>query len=65
MKLDYLYELNNFLRKNDINFIYTLNLGLTGFLFNDFSENHSIYIVMVKKSYHMTYSPMKKKKVDM
>ena len=31
------------LRKNNINFIYTLNLGLTGFLFNDFGENHFIY----------------------
>jgi len=43
MKLEDLYELNNFSRKNNINFIYTLNLGLTGFLFNDFGENHSIY----------------------
>ena len=43
MKLEELYELNNFTRKNNINFIYTLNLGLTGFLFNDFGENHSIY----------------------
>ena len=43
MKLEDLYELNNFSRKNNIKFIYTLNLGLTGFLFNDFGENHSIY----------------------
>ena len=42
MKLEDLYELNNFSRKNNINFIYTLNLGLTGFLFNDFGENHFI-----------------------
>lgn len=43
MKLEDLYELNNLTRKYNINFIYTLNLGLTGFLFNDFGENHSIY----------------------
>lgn len=43
MKLEDLYELNNFCRKNNINFIYTLNLVLTGFLFNDFGENYSIY----------------------
>ena len=43
MKLEDLYELNNLCRKNNINFIYTLNLGLTGFLFNDFGESHSIY----------------------
>ena len=43
MKLEDLYELNNYTRKNNINFIYTLNLGLTEFLFNDFCENHFIY----------------------
>ena len=43
MKLEELYELNNFCRKNNIYFIYALNLGLTGFLFNDFGENHSVY----------------------
>lgn len=62
MKLEFLYELNNFCRKNNINFIYTLNLVLTDFLFNDFGENHSTY---EKRSYHMTYSPMKKKKIYM
>jgi ubiquitin-activating enzyme E1 len=43
MNLEDLYELNKLTRKYNINFIYTLNLGLTGFLFNDFGENHSIY----------------------
>ena len=43
MNLEDLYEINNLTRKYNINFIYTLNLGLTGFLFNDFGENHSIY----------------------
>ena len=27
----------------NINFIYTLNLGLTGFLFNDFGNKHYIF----------------------
>jgi ubiquitin-activating enzyme E1 len=49
MKLEDLYELNNFTRKNNINFIYSLNLGLTGFLFNDFGENHIIYDFNGKK----------------
>ena len=43
MKLEELYEINNICRKNNIYFIYTLALGLTGFLFNDFCENHYIY----------------------
>ena len=42
MKLDELYEINDICRKNKIGFIYTLNLGLTGFLFNDFGDNHII-----------------------
>ena len=65
MKLEDLYELNNFCRKNNINFIYTLNLVLTGFLFNDFGENHSIYDCNGEKSYNMTYSSIKKKKIYM
>ena len=42
MKLEELYEINDICRNNNIYFIYTLNLGLTGFLFNDFGDNHSI-----------------------
>jgi len=36
MKLDELYEINDICRNHNIGFIYALNLGLTGFLFNDF-----------------------------
>ena len=43
MKLEELYELDDICRKNKVNFIYTLNLGLTGFLFNDFGKNHLVY----------------------
>lgn len=43
MNLEDLYEINNLTRKYKKYFIYTLNLGLTGFLFNDFGENHPIY----------------------
>ena len=43
MKLEDLYEINKLCRKYDVKFIYTLNLGLTGFLFNDFGNNHQIY----------------------
>ena len=42
MKIDELYELNDICRKLNIGFIYALNLGLTGFLFNDFGNNHII-----------------------
>ncbi len=43
MKLEELYELNNICRRYNKKFIYTLNLGLTGYLFNDFGEEHTIY----------------------
>ena len=43
MKIEELYEINNLCRKKNIKFIYTLNLGLTGYLFNDFGEEHKIY----------------------
>ena len=43
MKLEDIYELNNICRKNNIKFIYALNLGLTGYLFNDFGETHIVY----------------------
>ena len=42
MKLDELYEINENCRNNNIGFIYTLNLGLTGFVFNDFGDKHTI-----------------------
>ncbi len=43
MKLENLIELNDICRKNNIKFIYALNLGLTGYLFNDFGDEHYIY----------------------
>ena len=43
MKLEDLFYINSICRKNNINFIYTLNLGLTGFLFNDFGNEHYIF----------------------
>ena len=43
MKTKELYNINDICRKNNIGFIYTCNLGLTGFLFNDFGEKHRIY----------------------
>ena len=49
MRIDELYELNNICRRNKINFIYTLNLGLTGFLFNDFGDEHYIYDINGEK----------------
>ena len=42
MKIEDLYQINEICRKNHIGFIYTLNLGLTGYLFNDFGENFII-----------------------
>ena len=43
MKLEELYNIDNFCRKNKKYFIYALNLGLTGFLFNDFGIEHDIF----------------------
>ena len=43
MPLEELYEINSICRINKTNFIYTLSLGLTGFLFNDFGDEHHIY----------------------
>ena len=54
MKIEELYEINNICRNNNINFIYTLNLGLTGFLFNDFGNNHYIYDINGEKD--LTYN---------
>jgi len=42
MKLEQLYDIDNYCRKNKKYFIYALNLGLTGFLFNDFGIEHNI-----------------------
>ena len=57
MRIDELYELNNICRRNNINFIYTLNLGLTGFLFNDFGDEHYIYDINGEKK--LTYNIFK------
>ena len=35
-------ELNNIYRENNKKFIYTSTLGLSGFVFDDFGENHII-----------------------
>ena len=40
---EYLIKIDNFCRKNKIGFIYGVNFGLTGFLFNDFGEDHCIF----------------------
>ena len=42
MKLENLYEINEICRNNNIGFIYTLNLGLTGFMFSDFGDKHTV-----------------------
>ena len=42
IKLEELYEINEICRQKNIGFIYTLNLGLTGFIFNDFGDNHFV-----------------------
>ena len=57
MKIEEIYELNNICRKNNIYFIYTLNLGLTGFLFNDFGNEHYIYDENGEKN--LTYNILK------
>ena len=38
-----LIKINDFCRRNKIGFIYGANLGLSGFLFNDFSDEHYIF----------------------
>ena len=55
MKIEKLYEINEICRKKNINFIYTLNLGLTGFLFNDFGDAHTINDINGEKNliYHI------------
>ena len=41
--IDKIIDIDNFCRKNKIKFIYALNCGLTGFLFNDFGDEHYVY----------------------
>ena len=38
-----LFEINNICRKNKKGFIYSLCLGISGFIFNDFGNDHIIY----------------------
>ena len=47
MRLEELYDIDNFCRQNKKFFIYSLNLGLTGFLFNDFGIEHNIFDLML------------------
>ena len=54
MQIEDLYEINNICRKNGIKFMYTLNLGLTGFLFNDFGNSHYVYDINGEKN--LTYN---------
>jgi len=42
MKSDIIYKINKECHENNKAFIYTLSLGLTGFVFNDFGEKHTI-----------------------
>ena len=42
MKTEDLVEINELCRINKVGFIYTLSLGLTGYLFNDFGDNFII-----------------------
>lgn len=55
MNIENLYEINDICRQNNICFIYTLNFGLTGYLFNDFGNNHIIKDVNGEKNliYHI------------
>lgn len=55
MKIDDLSEINEICRNNHIGFIYTLCLGLTGYLFNDFGENFVINDINGEKTlnYHI------------
>ncbi len=62
MKLDELYNLDRFCRKNKKYFIYALNFGLTGFLFNDFGPEHVIYDFNGEKKQIYNISYIEKKK---
>ena len=61
-KLEEIYNINKFCRLNKKYFIYALNLGLTGFLFNDFGDEHYVYDPNGEKkiSYNISYIEPKK-----
>ena len=43
MGLETIIKFNNLYRKNKIRMIYTSCLGLSGFVFNEFGEEHIIF----------------------
>ena len=61
-RIDEILNINNFCRQNKKYFIYALNFGLTGFLFNDFGNEHYIYDLNGEKkiSYNISYIKQKK-----
>ena len=76
MKIDDLFEINEICRNNNIGFIYTLSLGLTGYLFNDFGENfiindingennlkYHIFNIEEKEDKYIIYLDLKKNEV--
>jgi len=62
MKLDELYNIDKLCRENKNYFIYALNFGLTGFLFNDFGSEHAIFDFNGEKKivYNIRYIEEKK-----
>jgi ubiquitin-activating enzyme E1 len=42
MKSEIIHKINKLCHENNKGFIYTLSLGLSGFIFSDFGENHTI-----------------------
>lgn len=50
------------MQKNKINFIYTLSLGLTGFLFNDFGNEHYVYDINGEKKLRYNIIDIKENK---
>lgn len=61
-RLEELYDINKFCRENKKYFIYALNLGLTGFLFNDFGDEHYIYDYNGEKKINYNISNIKETK---
>ena len=63
MRLEELYDIDNFCRRNKKYFIYALNLGLTGFFFNDFGIEHDIFDFNGEKklTYNISFIEEKKK----
>ena len=61
---NYLFELNEYCRKNHIGFLYTGILGLSGFLFNDLGDKHMVFNQngLDNYSYNINYI-IKKEKV--